>query len=298
MKRFAVAVLALLALVCWTISVFAEEPVSRLEKLREKGSTLTIEKVREESVLPVAEKKGEEKKITEGEISMLVASQYIGSTTGGTFYDGWVAQPCFTGIVNPPKFPFSLYGSLWGSAAFNGGFTSNPGGENDYILGLINDRKFKNGRKLTNDLSYAYYNLQPLYRHGPGDISAVSLKTTYPKIWKLQPYSIVDYYFVRGDSSQNGLAWRVGTAFSPLEFLKDLTFDVSVAGHTKLFGASSEGLSSGKLSLRYAIKLTDKLEISPEVNLQKRFGYNASSEGAGLTQDRFWVGINSTYRAW
>lgn len=208
-------------------------------------------------------------------------SKYVGCLSGAMFHDEAVIQSSITLTHNPS----GLYGNLWGSYSPEDGFDSDYGDEIDYIAGINQDLG-----PVNIDVYYAYYNCYQLDRHGDGDVNAIGATVTFPEVWMLTPYLEVEYDWVVGTSEENGVMYRLGGSFSPIE---NLTADISVGGHGEIYGTCNEVASFARLSISYDLELVEGLILTPEVNFQKRVGY--SEDNGGLTDDVIWGGLTVSY---
>lgn len=208
-------------------------------------------------------------------------SQYVGGLSGMVFYDNPVIQPSFTASHDPS----GLYANLWASYSPQDGFDSDFGDEVDYIAGINRDISSMNL-----DLYYAYYNCYKLNKHGDGDVHAIGTILTLSEIWNLTPYLEAEYNWVIGASEENGVMYRLGGNFSPID---NLSLGISVGGHGEIYGARDEIASFVRYSVSYNLELAEGLVLTPEVNFQKRVGY--SEENGGLTKDVVYGGVTLIY---
>lgn len=228
---------------------------------------------------------GEKEATFSYEVAVSGLTKYVGEVNGIEYYDKFVFQPSFTISHNPT----GLYANLWGSYSPKDGFNSDAGDEIDYIVGIN-----RNLGAVNVDLYYAYYNVVKLGEHGSGDVHAIGAKMTLPEIWKVTPYLAAEYDFIRKaedvEESQDGLSYRAGFCFSPVEKLK---MDLSISGHGRFLGVRAETVSSALLKVAYEFSATESIKITPEINFQKRLG--RSEENNGLTRDLIWGGITLSF---
>lgn len=220
-------------------------------------------------------------------------SAYIGSLTGAESYDGSVLQPSFT--VTHKK--TGLYFSAWGSYPLAGSMNSDNGGsEIDLVLGIT-----ENVGPVKVDAYYAFYNVYSLTKWGNGDIHALGLKLEWPINEIFVPYVMAEYDYAIGQSELSGLAYRAGLKMKLHEHLE---LDLSGAGHTAMFDADKEELSSGKIAVRIPFEYWG-ISITPEVNYQMRFGYKplepdeelvpGQERKVGFTEGKLWYGLKLAY---
>jgi len=69
---------------------------------------------------------------------------------------------------------------------------------------------------------------------------------------------------------------------------QSIDIDLSLAGHDGIYGYRPEKISSARLTLSTLFKL-GQVELTPEINFQKRLGY--SYENGGLSKDRSYGGF-------
>lgn len=208
-------------------------------------------------------------------------SQYVGGLSGAIFYDSLVIQPSFT-LSHDPS---GAYVNLWGSYSPQGGFDSDYGDEVDYIVGINQDIGPVNF-----DIYYAYYNCYKVSEHSDGDVHAIGTVIGFPEFFRTEPYIEIEYNWVIGASDENGVMYRLGGSFSPIE---NLALDISAGGHGEIYGARTEVASFARISAGYNIELAEGLVIIPEINFQKRIGY--SEDNGGLTDDVVWGGATLSY---
>jgi hypothetical protein len=208
-------------------------------------------------------------------------SQYVGGLSGMVFYDDSVIQPSLTLLHDPS----GVYANLWGSYSPKDGFDSDYGDEVDYTLGVNRDISSVNL-----DVYYAYYNCYKLNKNSDGDVHAVGTILTFPEVWTLTPYLEAEYNWVVGASDENGVMYRLGGNFCPIE---NLTLDISAGGHGEIYGARQEITSFVKYSIAYNLELAEGLVLTPEMNFQKRVGY--SERNGGLTKDVVYGGATLSY---
>jgi len=235
----------------------------------------------------------EEKSVLAASVGFDAYSRYIGSVSGAEFYDGPVLQPSFTVSHNKT----GIYANVWTSYAPKEGYGADSGGnEVDLTFGIA-----KEFGTVSVDLYYSYYNIYELGKFEEGDIHAVVAKVKWSINEMFTPYFMAEYDHIIGRSERDGLAYRLGLK---VKLHKHVEVDLSGAGHTRMFGADREELSSGKVSLAFPFEFKE-LSITPEVNFQKRFGYESlgsdeevvpgNERHVGLTKDNFWFGLKLAY---
>lgn len=89
---------------------------------------------------------------------------------------------------------------------------------------------------------------------------------------------------------EGGLIYKAGIQYN-IDFpkLTTINLNTSLSGHDGAYGKRSEIVSSAKLAISSTFKLWE-INITPEVNFQKRLGYK--SRDGGMTEDKIWYGVN------
>lgn len=216
-------------------------------------------------------------------------SRFMGNPAGGTIYEHDVYQSSIT-ITDKPT---GIYGGVWWSVSPRGGTNDDFGDEIDYFLGI--HRTVLEWFEI--DAGYAYYNLQDI-KNTEGDLHHLHLTMSLPTIFKFSPYITAEKYIPEDKSIlDGGFVHRFGVKYPVTlpRFLKKqvVDFDLSLGGHDGAFGTRPEKISSGKLSISSTFKLW-KVDVTPNINFQERFGYK--EENGGLAEDKVWFGVGFSYK--
>lgn len=106
---------------------------------------------------------------------------------------------------------------------------------------------------------------------------------------KLTPYLSLELDLpVKKEILEGGFMYRVGGKYPVKVSDQTIDIDLSLAGHDGIYGYRPEKISSVRLTLSTLFKL-GHLELTPELNFQKRLWY--SSENGGITKDRIYGGL-------
>jgi hypothetical protein len=107
---------------------------------------------------------------------------------------------------------------------------------------------------------------------------------------KLTPYLALELDLpVSKDVLEGGFMYRAGGKYPVKISGQPIDIDLSIAGHDGSYGYRPEKISAARLTLSILFKL-GHLELTPEINFQKRLGY--SSENGGIAKDRIYGGLN------
>lgn len=207
-------------------------------------------------------------------------SKYVGNITGVESSK----YPSTQQIITISDTKTGIYGGIWNAVNMGKGYNKDFGSEQDFFLGIV-----KKYSEITINTGIAYYNLYNLSL-SRGDLVAIYLHPTFPKIWlDLIPYACMEYHIPTNHSVlPGGFVYKLGAK-------KDfdiLIADLSIGGHDGAHGNRTEWLSYTRLSFSKNLKVKD-FTITPSINFQKRLGYKI--EAGGKTKDNVWGGINFSY---
>lgn len=207
-------------------------------------------------------------------------SHYVGEISGNVSHDNSVFQQSVTLTHNPS----GIYALVWNSYSPKGGVNSDYGDEVDYIIGFS-----KEIRGFTVDAGYAFYDLHKI-GHTEGDLHALYLNVDAPEIHSIVPYLKVEINLSTDkDILEGGVMYRAGIKHS-IEIAKQtIDLDLSIAGNDGAYGYVPDLVSSGKLGISTTFRVW-KLEITPEINLQKVLGH--TEEDGGIAGDKAWWGTS------
>ena len=213
-------------------------------------------------------------------------SQYVGGTSGATFFNKPVFQQSFE--LNTK--PLGLYVKVWNSVSPKGGWNSDFGDEIDYILGIRRSL----GKGWDIDVGYAFYDLHKVGQI-KGDLHAVYGWLGFPKVLDLvRPFLYMEQDIPTDKNIlPGGLCYRLGVYATPEIWKRQPVYlELSVAGHDDAFGSTSEAISSTRFTVGIPLGIW-KLVFTPKINFQKRLG-RPIDEG-GLTKDKIWGGLSLSY---
>lgn len=106
---------------------------------------------------------------------------------------------------------------------------------------------------------------------------------------KLTPYLSLELDLpVKKEILEGGFMYRFGGKYPVKISDQIIDIDLSFAGHDGIYGYRPEKISSARLTLSTLLKM-GKLELTPELNFQKRLGY--SYENGGIAKDRIYGGL-------
>jgi hypothetical protein len=216
-----------------------------------------------------------------GTLSETYLNAYIGGTPGSIVYDHPVLQSDLEIDLAIKETVFYL--ELWHSYSPNGGENNDWGDEIDYIAGI----KKKIG-EFSFDVNFSYFNFADM-KNMKGDLYSVNFNADFPKILEVTPYLTIEGDIPKDKKIlEGGVAYRIGTKYSPKLFGQPIDMDLSIGGHDGAYGTRKEIVSSvrGVLSSTFTFKTVN---ITPQISYQKRVGY--SVEHGGLTENKFWYGI-------
>jgi hypothetical protein len=108
-------------------------------------------------------------------------------------------------------------------------------------------------------------------------------------VGKLTPYVTIEVDLpVKKEILEGGFMYRAGAKYPVKISGQPIEIDLSLAGHDGIYGYRREKISAARLTLSTLFKL-GKLELTPELNFQKRLKY--SSENGGIAKDRVYGGF-------
>lgn len=225
---------------------------------------------------------GEREKILTGYINTGIFSKYV--CNGATPYKHSVIQPA-VGIAYEP---LGLYAEIWGSYSPKGGWDSDFGDEIDYTIGWAPEYK---GFKL--DVGYSYFNMISL-KNATGDLHDFYVSIVTPAIYGLTP-SVTFNFNVPQDRNvlEGGVIYTVNLEKELKIVDRPIAIKMTAVGHDGIYGAKPETVSSLNLRLATMVKVLKSLEVTPEVNFQKRVGKRISEGGS--SKDLIWYGAKINY---
>lgn len=230
-----------------------------------------------------AAEEGEKEKVLTGELGFSFYNKYVGATDGQVYFN----KPVIHGSLLVSHEPTGIYVELWSSYSPKGGFNSDEGDEVDpFRLGIEHEIS-----GLTIDAGYSYYNLHNL-KHTAGDLHALYINVDFPKIYKVTPYINLEADIPTDrEILEGGFLYKAGLKYI-LNLGHPIDLNLSVSGHDGAYGAEPELISSDNLKVSSTFAVLG-VEVTPEINLQKRIGKKV--EDGGLTQNIVWYGVSILY---
>lgn len=211
-----------------------------------------------------------------GYLMMDTYSSYVDKTSGETLHNGPVVQPRLSVVSEP----WGIYLSVAAYSTFKR-FNQHSSNSLEYAIGL--DREIG---KIRIDVGYGYSDI----KSSKGDVHFFYSTIEYRElIDRLTPYAMFELDLpVRKEILEGGFMYRVGGKYPVKVSNQPIDIDLSLAGHDGIYGYRPEKISSARLTLSTLFKL-GHLELTPELNFQKRLGY--SYENGGIAKDRIYGGL-------
>lgn len=231
------------------------------------------------SVFPAFAKEGA---IVTGYFNTGIFNKYVCS--GALLHEHTVIQPAI-GIAYEP---FGFYAEVWGSYSSRGGWDSDAGDEIDYTIGWTPEYK---GFKF--DVGYSYFNLVGL-KNTTGDIHDFFVSVTAPAIYGITPSVNLDFNLPQDKHIlEGGVVYALNLEVEPEIFGQAVNIKGTAVGHDGVYGAEPELVSSLNLRLATTIAILDNLELTPEINFQKKIGKDV--DDGGSSKDLIWLGAKLSY---
>lgn len=225
---------------------------------------------------------GEKEKILTGYINTSIFNKYV--CRGAIFYDHPVIQPA-VGIAYEP---LGLYAEVWGSYSPRGGWNSDAGDEIDYTIGWAPEYK---GFKF--DMGYSYFNLISL-KNTTGDLHDFYFNVAAPAVYGITPSVNFDFNLPQDkDVLEGGVVYSLNLEAEQKIAGQPIAIKVTAVGHDGIYGAKPETVSSLNLRLATKFAVLKNLEVTPEINFQKRVGKKISDGGS--SKDLIWYGVKVNY---
>lgn len=225
---------------------------------------------------------GEKEKILTGYINTGIFNKYVCS--GALFHDHAVIQPA-VGITYEP---LGLYAEAWGSYSPKGGWDSDAGDEIDYTIGWapeIGGFKF--------DVGYSYFNLVSL-KNTTGDLHDFYASIATPAVYGITPSVTFDFNLPQDrDVLEGGVIYSLNLEAGQKVAGQLIDIKITAVGHDGAYGAEPELVSSLNLRLATTFAILKNLEVTPEINFQKRVGKDI--DDGGSSKDLIWYGIKVNY---
>lgn len=225
---------------------------------------------------------GEKEKILTGYVNTGIFNKYVCS--GALFHDHAVIQPA-VGITYEP---LGLYAEAWGSYSPKDGWDSDAGDEMDYTIGWAPEYK---GFKF--DVGYSYFNLVSL-KNTTGDLHDFYASIATLAVYGITPSVTFDFNIPQDrDVLEGGVIYSIGLENEQKIAGQLIDIKITAVGHDGACGAEPELVSSLNLRLATTFTILKNLEVTPEVNFQKRVGKDI--DDGGSSKDLIWYGVKVNY---
>lgn len=203
-------------------------------------------------------------------------SSYVDKVSGETIHDGPVIYPHLLIAAEPS----GIYASLGIYNNFKG-FNKHSANSLEYAIGIEREIGI-----IKLDAGYGYSDI----KSSKGDVHYFYSTIEFREVLhKLTPYVTVELDLpVNKEILEGGFMYRVGGKYPVKISGQSINIDLSFAGHDGIYAYRPEKISSARLTLSTLFKL-GHLELTPELNFQKRLGY--SSEDGGIAKDRIYGGL-------
>lgn len=255
---------------------------TRRKKMKKIFAILVVVAVLCGSVAIALAEESEKEKILTGYFNTGIYNKYVCS--GALLFNHMVIQPAL-GIVYEP---WAVYAEKWFSYSPKGGLNSDPGDESDGTVGWTPEYK---GFKF--DVGYSYFNLVSL-KNTTGDLHDFYANLSAPAVYGVTPSVNLDFNVPQDkDILEGGVIWAFNLEVEPEIFGQKVNIIGTAVGHDGAYGAEPELVSSLNLRLATTIAILKNLELTPEVNFQKRIGKDINN--GGLSKDLIWYGIKVNY---
>jgi hypothetical protein len=200
-------------------------------------------------------------------------STYVDKVSGETLHHGPLIQPRFSVMAEP----WGVYLSVAGYSNLKS-FNKYSANSMEYAVGI--EREFGSVKL---DAGYGYSDI----KSSKGDVhffySTIELRELVDKV---SPYVMLELDLpVNKEILEGGFMYRMGAKYPVQVSGQIFDFDLSLAGHDGIYGYRPEKISSARLTLSTLFKL-GHLELTPELNFQKRLGYSD-----GIARDRIYGGL-------
>lgn len=211
-----------------------------------------------------------------GYLMMDTYSSYVDKVSGEPIHNGPVIYPHLM-IAAEPLGAYLIIGTYNNFKDFN----KHSGNSLEYAIGIereIGTIKF--------DAGYGYSDI----KSSKGDVHYFYSTIDFLEVVdKLTPYVTMELDLpVKKEILDGGFMYRVGGKYPVKISDQPIDVDLSIAGHDGIYGYRPEKISSARLTLSTLFKL-GHLELTPELNFQKRLGY--SYENGGIAKDKIYGGL-------
>ncbi|MFA4828868.1 MAG: hypothetical protein WC855_07115 [Thermodesulfovibrionales bacterium] len=211
-----------------------------------------------------------------GYLTMDTYSSYVDKVSGETLHNGPVIHPNLLIAAEP----LGIYISLGIYNNFEG-FNNHSANSLEYAVGIEREISL-----IKLDAGYGYSDI----KSSKGDVHYFYSTIEFREVAdKLTPYVTAELDLpVNKEELDGGFMYRVGGKYSLKISEQAIDIDLSLAGHDGIYGYRAEKISSARLILSTLFKFRH-LELTPELNFQKRLGY--SYENGGIAKDKIYGGL-------
>ncbi len=204
-------------------------------------------------------------------------SSYVDRVSGETLHNGPVIYPHLFIAAEPlgAYMSFGLYNNFKG-------FNKHSANSLEYAVGIEREIGI-----IKLDAGYGYSDI----KNSKGDVHYFySLIEFRDVVDKLTPYLSLEWDLpVKKEILEGGFMCRVGGKYPVKVYNQPINIDLSLAGHDGIYGYRPEKISAARLTLSTLFKL-GHLELTPELNFQKRLGYSD-----GIARDRIYGGLKVVF---
>ncbi len=200
-------------------------------------------------------------------------SSYVDKISGETIHNGPVIYPHLLVAAEP-------LGAYLSIGLYNNfrGFNKHSANSLEYAVGIEKEIGI-----IRIDAGYGYSDIKT----SKGDVHYFYSTIEFPEMFnKLTPYAAVELDLpAKKEVLKGGFMYRAGAKYPVKLSGQAIDIDLSLAGHDGIYGYRPEKINSARLTLSTAFKL-GKLELTPEINFQKRLGY--SHNDGGIAEDKIY----------
>lgn len=211
-----------------------------------------------------------------GYLTIDTYSSYVDKVSGESLHNGPVIHSCLAVAAEP-------LGAYLFIGTYNNlkGFNKHSGNSLEYAIGVEREIGI-----IKLDAGYGYSDI----KNSRGDVHYFYSTIEFRELLdRLTPYLSLELDLpVKKEILEGGFMYRIGGKYPVKISEQTIDIDLSLAGHDGIYGYRPEKISSARLTFSTLFKL-GHLELTPELNFQKRLGY--SYENGGLSKDRIYGGL-------
>ncbi len=208
-----------------------------------------------------------------GSLSVDTYTSYVDKVSGELLNDGPVVHPNLI-VMAEPSGVYLYIGLFTNFKKFN----QHSANSMEYAVGIEREAGIV---KL--DLGYGYSDI----KNSKGDVHYFySIIEFREVVGKLTPYVSLELDLpVKKDILEGGFMYSVGGKYPFKVSEQPIDIDLSLGGNDGINGYRPEKISYARLTLS-TLSRFGKLEVTPEINFQKRIGY--SYENGGIAKDKIY----------